>query len=73
MAQSGWRRQAAERILLEYLADIIDLYGGAATATLALSYARAKAELVDAQYTEEQAIRMLVRVAQLPTVSPVSA
>jgi hypothetical protein len=51
--QSGWRRQAAEQILLEYLADIID-------------YARAKEKLMAAWYAEEQAVRMLARVAQLP-------
>jgi hypothetical protein len=60
MAQSGWRRQAAEQILLEYLADIKD-------------YARAKEELMAAWYTEEQAIRMLARAAQLPRASQVSA
>jgi hypothetical protein len=50
MAQKGGRRWAAEQILLEYLADIKD-------------YARAKEELRHLGYTEEQALRMLVRVA----------
>lgn len=49
------KHSAAERILLEYHQGL-------------LNYAEAKEALVDAWYTEEQAVRMLRRVAQLHPV-----